>query len=270
MTLRTSLALANPVMDAAAALRPISLDVLDATAALQERTDRKYVVSGEMLAGLVAELGERLAILEIDGRRSSAYRSVYVDTPELDSYLDAARRRRHRFKVRTRTYVDTATTMLEVKTKSARGQTIKHRRRHDPSRPDQLGRRGRQFVEDATGRPGLGGVLAPTLVTEYQRSTIVDLDDVARLTVDAGLWCSEPAGRSVRLVEGVVLETKSAGAPSAVDRWLWSNGRRPEKISKYGTGLAALRPDLPANKWHRTLARHCSAESVASRGTCRQ
>jgi hypothetical protein len=41
-----------------------------------------------------------------------------------------------------------------------------------------------------------------------------------------------------------------------LDRWLWQSGVRPVRISKYCTALAAMRPELPANKWHRTLARH--------------
>jgi hypothetical protein len=45
-------------------------------------------------------------VLEIDGARSFAYDSTYFDTPDLDAYLLAATRRRRRFKVRTRTYVD--------------------------------------------------------------------------------------------------------------------------------------------------------------------
>ena len=54
----------------------------------------------------------------------------------------------------------------------------------------------------------------------------------------------------------VVVETKSAGSASAMDRLLWSHGVRPTRISKYATGLAALDPDLPHNRWSRTLRRH--------------
>lgn len=43
---------------------------------------------------------------------------------------------------------------------------------------------------------------------------------------------------------------------AGVDRVLWSRGHRPVSISKDATGLAALRPDLPANRWQRTLRSH--------------
>lgn len=53
-----------------------------------------------------------------------------------------------------------------------------------------------------------------------------------------------------------LVETKTAGPPCAVDRALWRLGYRPVTISKYCTGLAALAPELPANKWNRVLRRH--------------
>ena len=37
---------------------------------------------------------------------------------------------------------------------------------------------------------------------------------------------------------------------------LWAAGNRPVTISKFGVGMAALHPQLPANKWNRTLRRY--------------
>jgi hypothetical protein len=53
-----------------------------------------------------------------------------------------------------------------------------------------------------------------------------------------------------------LVETKSTGAPTVADRLLWSAGERPVTISKFGVGMAALNPHLPANKWNRTLRRY--------------
>lgn len=237
-------------------LAPISLDDLNAAASLQQRIDRKYVVQSKVLAEMIDALGSRLAALDIDGRRHFGYQSVYFDTGDFESYLGAARQRRRRFKVRTRTYLDAGTTMLEVKTRGSRGLTIKQRQAHSFERRKSLGGDGRVFVDEMTGRRGLGGRLLPTLTSEYSRTTLVDLDDVARLTIDADLRCTDWAGADFVLADLFVVETKSTGTPSTADRWLWSNGARPEKISKFGTGLAALHPELPSNKWHRTLQRY--------------
>lgn len=50
-----------------------------------------------------------------------------LPTVGLDSYLLAAHGRRRRYKVRTRTYVDSAISFLEVKTEGAREATVKER-----------------------------------------------------------------------------------------------------------------------------------------------
>jgi hypothetical protein len=41
-----------------------------------------------------------------------------------------------------------------------------------------------------------------------------------------------------------------------MDRLLWSLGHRPDRISKYATGLAAMHAHLPQNKWRPVLKRH--------------
>ena len=60
----------------------------------------------------------------------------------------------------------------------------------------------------------------------------------------------------------VVVETKSGQSPSIADRYLWRAGIRPSKISKYATGLAALNPQLPANKWQRTIGQYLTLAEV--------
>lgn len=239
-------------------LGAVTLDELNDAAALLRRVDRKYIVDDGQLAALIDVLSPRLAALDIDGRRSFAYESVYFDTPELDCFQDAAHRRRHRCKVRTRTYLDTATSMLEVKRRGVRDVTIKQRRSHLFDERSTLNHEAAAFVDGTLDRPGWARTLVPTLTTCYRRTTLVDLDDVARVTVDAELECTDRAGRSVALDGEYVLETKSNGHPSATDRQLWAMGIRPETISKFATGLAALQPELPSNKWHRTLRRHFS------------
>lgn len=237
-------------------LAPISLAELNSIAALQQRVDRKYVLTPERLEDLLARFGGTLVVLDVRGRRSFDYESVYFDTASLESYHGAAHRRRRRFKVRTRSYLDSGTTMLEVKTRGGRGQTVKRRRDHDFDRRDRLDARGRRFVDDAIGRPGLADLLEPTLTTTYRRTTLADPIGAVRVTIDTDLRCVDWRSEEVRLASRVVVETKSAGAPSAFDRGMWSRGIRPEKISKFGTCLAAIHPELPSNKWHRTLARH--------------
>ena len=78
------------------------------------------------------------------------------------------------------------------------------------------------------------------------------------MTVDVGLAWSTPDGARLELPAIAIIETKTAGHPSSYDRILCKAGFRPSTVSKYCTGLAALRPGLPANKWHRVLNRELS------------
>ena len=112
-------------------LDPIGLDELLERAALQQRIDRKYLLPSAELDPLLQKLAPEARILQIDDRRAFDYESVYFDTPEFTSYHLAARRRSRRFKIRTRTYVDSAECWLEVKTRDQRGNTVKYRREHD-------------------------------------------------------------------------------------------------------------------------------------------
>lgn len=251
------------------ALPAIGLDDLVAQASLLTRTDRKYVLPmGDLagfLASFVAGVGQEAQILEIDGIRSFGYESVYFDTPELTSYLLTAHRRRRRFKVRTRTYLDSEQCWLEVKVPGARGRTVKHRIPHHPFYRDSIAP-GRQFVEDLlVGERFLTGgytPFRPTLTSRYQRCTLFLPATASRLTIDTQLvW--EAGEDRLPQPDLAIIETKTSSAASDVDRMLWHRGHRPARISKYATGLAALRPDLPANRWRRTLRRHFAAHPAA-------
>ena len=49
-----------------------------------------------------------------------------------------------------------------------------------------------------------------------------------------------------------------------MDRALWALQHRPCSISKFGTGLAALHPELPAHRWRPVLHRQLRAEELTS------
>lgn len=245
-------------------LVPVGLDELVERAGLLTRVDRKYLVPLEEAAHLLRRLPRDAQVLEIDGLRLFDYESVYFDTPDLRAYHLAAHRRRRRFKVRTRTYVDSAQCFVEVKTRGARGTTVKSR---IPHRLDDRGDVGSAlpFVTTTLESHGIRDPhelrWAPTLVTRYRRATVLLPDTDSRLTVDVDLTWHDGA-QELRLPQLVVVETKTGSTASAADRLLWAHGHRPLRISKYATGLAALRPELPATRWRRTLRRHLAPHGV--------
>lgn len=235
-------------------LPAIGLAELNERADLLTRVDRKYVVERDELDAVARLLPADTLVLEIDGDRSFDYRSTYLDTETLDAYFDAARKRRRRWKVRSRLYLASGLSFLEVKTR--RGpSTVKER---IPWSGVRLGQVGGDFVEASLRSAGVGvdaSGLTPVVTTCYRRTTLLLPSSGARVTIDSDLsWSDIASGRRVGFGDRLIIETKTASAPSDLDRLLWSHGVRPVALSKYAVGMAALEPTLPHNRWHRLMA----------------
>jgi VTC domain len=239
-------------------LPAVGLEELNTAAALQTRVDRKYVVPRGAAELLLGSFTAAVRVLDMDGVRSFAYDSVYFDTPELDSYLLAARGRRRRFKIRTRTYLDSNLSFLEVKTEGAREATVKERIPYLLADRNRMTADGLDYVNE-TLVAAIGdvpaGPLEPVLSTRYDRTTLYLPESGSRPTIDSDVTWQRPGGRPWVLDGAVVLETKSGSAAGPLDRHLWAHGIRPCRISKFATGMAALCPGLPTNRWNRTLRR---------------
>lgn len=238
-------------------LSSVSLEELVAEASLLTRVDRKYVVPVGDAYHLLESAPADTRVLEIEGRREFGYLSTYLDTPDHRSYLSAGRSHRRRWKVRSRTYLDAGGSWLEVKTRGARGLTVKDRIPHpDPVCGLGVNEEGCAFVAGVIGRR-LTSALRPVVDTTYRRTTLLLPRTASRVTIDTELaWASLTNRRTLHLPAVAIVETKTGSTPSDVDRLLWSAGHRPVRISKYGVGMAALHPELPRLKWHRALDRH--------------
>lgn len=249
---------AGPVVPHLAQLPAVGLEELTTEAALLTRVDRKYLVPSATARRIFASFSTDTRVLEMDGRRTFEYDSVYFDTPTLDSYLLAAHGRRRRFKVRTRTYVDSGVSFLEVKTEGAREATVKERIPYEPCDRDRLTEEGLAYVNE-TLAAAIGdvefGPLEPVLSTRYDRTTLYLPGSGSRATIDTNVTWQRPDGTPWVLDNTVVVETKSGSAPGPLDKHLWAHGVRPCRISKFATGMAALHPELPANRWNQTLRR---------------
>jgi hypothetical protein len=247
---------AEAVLPQLSRLPAVGLEELTTEAALLTRVDRKYLVPSASARRIMASFTADARVLEMDGIRSFAYDSVYFDTPALDSYMLAAHGRRRRFKIRTRTYVDSAVSFLEVKTEGGREATVKERIPYEPGDRERLTDEGLAYVNEtlaATVGSIAAGPLEPVLSTRYDRTTLFLPASGSRATIDSAVTWQRPGGRPWMLDNAVVVETKSGSAPGPLDRHLWAHGVRPCRISKFATGMAALHPELPANRWTQTL-----------------
>jgi VTC domain len=248
------------VAAAAAMVEPIGLAELNALAELQTRVDRKYFVPAEVFQRMIGELTRELRVLDIDGRRTFGYESVYFDTPDLSTYRAHVQRRRLRFKARTRTYTDSGLCMFEVKLTGARGETVKERVPHPQVYRAELTEEALAHLRTTlcnAYHQDLPSGMQPTLVTTYRRTTFVSRSGEARLTCDSGLRCLDLHHEVRDTGTHVLVESKSGGqGGSAADRILRELGVRPASVSKYCVAVAALHPELPSNPWHQTLRRY--------------
>jgi hypothetical protein len=198
-------------------------------------------------------VADQARALATNGKRQFFYSSVYFDTPDLVAYRAATTRRPMRFKVRTRTYLDSNNCFLEVKLRDRSGRTMKSRAIHSGD-PSVLNDEARNFLQEFAIVAAHIDRLEPILTTTYQRLTLL-LADNTRATIDTEL-CATDNSRSLHLSNLAIVETKGSARQGDMDRVLRDLGHRCEPISKYSTDLAALRPELPANRWRRTLRRH--------------
>lgn len=235
-------------------LAPIALEALVEEASLLARVDRKYVLPASEADTLLPILSKSTRVLDIAGHRTFGYRSTYFDTEGHASFLTSGRRHRSSWKVRTRAYLATGDSWLEVKTVGQRGMTVKQRIPHPES--DQITATGRKFLAGIV--PTLSSVrLRPVLTTGYRRTTLFLPASASRVTIDVDLgWTSVRSSRDLDRPHLAIVETKTGSTPSSVDRLLWSRGHRPLAISKFGVGMAALHPELPRLKWHHVMNRH--------------
>ena len=233
----------------------ISLAELVEHAALTDRTDRKYIASAEVVADLVEAIGSSHRVLSIAGRRHTSYRSVYFDTENFASARAHIQRRRRRWKVRSRLYVEDGLTRVEIKTKDNRGNTSKVMGLSHPDRYGSLTGDDRDFVEFHLAEFPETDVreLVPAAEVRYTRATLSDPAAGTRVTLDWGLSMHLEAGEAGLDDQLVVVETKGAATLSLVDKTLLRLGVRPGGFSKYVSAVSTLHDHLPSNDFARML-----------------
>lgn len=235
----------------------IALDDVVENAALQTRVDKKFLLTPAQFSSFTARLGPEFSVMQIDGLRTFRYRSTYFDTADFEQYRAHRQGRRRRYKVRSRTYVDSELCMFEIKTKGRRGATVKHRRAQPVTHAHELSPQNVEFTAQvlATEYGEPLPALHPVMHNAYRRATFVNAASGERVTCDVELQYAN-AATAVHGPDMVIVETKSADGHGAADRALAELGIRPVSMSKYCLGVAALHPELPANKWARLLTRH--------------
>lgn len=210
---------------------------VEATALLR-RFDRKFVLRGEQLEQVLSKVKGQYRLLPTAGLPLATYNTIYFDTPDMFMFRQHARGKRPRFKVRIRHYPDRQVSYLEVKQKTNRGETLKHRKQVEFGQ-DALAVNHHNFIRKHTQLDPVQ--LRPLLATNFKRLTLIDPARGERVTSD--IFLSFAMGTASKdLSRLVITEIKQANAQSRspFTEALHDVAVRPRSFSKYSLGVAFL------------------------------
>jgi hypothetical protein len=219
--------------------------------ALLNRTDTKYVLPVATLKQIMPQLSNAYSALVVNKQRCSRYQTLYFDTSEFALYHQHHAGILDRYKVRSREYVDSQLTFLEVKHKTNKGRTIKSRVQ-TPELATSLVSETSEFLHRAY--PYNAAELEPKLWVEYTRITLVSHHRKERATIDLDLsytW----NGQTISQPHLAIVEIKQEGFShrSDIERQLRRHQVRPTGFSKYCVGISLLYPDLKHNNFKSKL-----------------
>ena len=223
---------------------------------LMNRIDTKYVLHVDEVMQLIAHLatyGYRVQVL--GDVRAARYDTLYYDTPQRHMYVVHHNRQLTRQKVRTRTYLESNVTYLEIKNKSNRGRTSKRRVEIATSELSNFSNNWAAVAFfESSARYALME-LSPALATHFTRITLVNHELTERITIDLDLRYEDVrSGRSAAVRGMAIVEVKQEGtATSAIKRILSSLRIQPLKISKYCLGTSLTVEGIKRNRMQQKL-----------------
>lgn len=240
----------------------LSLDKLESSGLFQKRHDRKYVIPKTDLEALLEFCKEYYAVLSIDGCRVFEYETRYFDTPEFDMYHQHHSGRAVRKKLRERTYLDSGAKFLEIKNRTNKGFTEKHRIPISP--PTEMN----GFIEHYSGFSNRQ--LTTTLTTRYKRITLFHKSKVEKLTLDMDLVFFRD-DQAVSYSNIVMIESKAPlGKEGQVLQFLKQKGIRKGSLSKYCLGLISLIKDIKYNRFKRIFTQLVNLNNHGQSGLLHQ
>ncbi|MGM9742708.1 MAG: polyphosphate polymerase domain-containing protein [Candidatus Cryptobacteroides sp.] len=235
-------------------MRGISLEEMDSIK-LMNRVDTKYLATRAQLRPMLERAAGLYMVLDTGGDRICGYDTLYYDTDCYRMYLDHHNRRLNRQKIRTRRYLSTGGTYLEVKRKNNHGRTKKKR----IPIPDV------EFLSFACdGAAGdflearsdfKSGELSPSTRIVFRRITLVNNAMTERLTVDMDLsFHNFRTGVSAGLGDAVIIELKQDGyCRSDIKEILLDMRVKPLRISKYCIGTVLTEPAVRRSRFIRKI-----------------
>jgi hypothetical protein len=213
---------------------------------LLSRVDTKFVFGLKIFKKILLDLKEHYFVLDVNGVRINAYRSLYFDTDDFRFYSEHHNGKTNRSKIRFREYVDSGLCFLEIKQKRNKGITDKSRVRVDGIK-ESLNKEQKEFINNVLGNDM---EIKAKHWNKFNRITLVNKTIKERLTIDLN-FNFEGNKKSGAIDNMIIAEVKQekVNYASAFMRMIKKNGVRPFRISKYCIATASLYPELKQNNF---------------------
>ncbi|MGC6495234.1 MAG: polyphosphate polymerase domain-containing protein [Flavobacteriales bacterium] len=224
---------------------PITLPEMDSVSLLS-RVDTKFVFGTQTLKKIIKDLKNFYFVLDVNGTRVNAYKSLYFDTEDFKFYYDHHNGKTNRIKVRIREYVDSGICYLEIKQKSNKGVTNKERVLINEFK-ETLSQKNKDFLYKILDRQY---DFHKKHINKFNRITLVNKNIKERLTIDLN-FNFEGNNKKGTIDNMIIAEVKQekVNYSSAFMRLIKENGVRPFRISKYCMATASLYPNLKQNNF---------------------
>jgi len=229
-------------------LQSVDLEEVTTQWDLQARRDHKYLVPIDVIMEIVANVDDHFASLKIDGLSTFSYSTQYFDTPDFRLYEQHFKRVRRRCKVRYRSYLDSPLRRLEVKAKTIRSQTAKWSLDGSPGLDDD----GKLFVRESLNQSygdgfhaGVEYELVPTVKMHFERSTLVSLNALDRITIDTNVSMVINDKNAQLDPAMAIVEVKTAAIRGEFTKLLLNAGYRPAALSKYAAAVDLMASHRP-------------------------
>jgi len=200
---------------------------------LMDRIETKFVLSSKQLPQVFDKIRDDYKVLSFDGNEMPAYKTVYYDTDDLFFYHEHHRKRKDRFKVRFRNYVDSNMTFLEVKHK--KNGRVDKRRVEVQNEQFVLLSEEDTFLQEANI---CADDLKIKLINHYNRITLVSKHSVERVTFDTDIKY-QFEGLKTDLDQIVIIELKQPvlSRETPIYKALKELQIKPYNVSKYCIGI---------------------------------
>ncbi len=217
----------NPLRDIEL-FQPISLSELEEKSSMLKREDSKYILTHELSSSTVGKLRDAFDILSINGRRAFEYENVYFDDENV-CFEQHQQGKRHRFKARTRRYLNSEHAYFEVKFNGKAGQTDKLRIPCTPQEHGSFPPHFREFLAQKYQehyRKEFPYTLLPSVTTAYTRMTLVAKVGGERMTIDFNVTFGVDGKKLPTSSPFAIVETKSRNGNGIADKILRSENIR--------------------------------------------